>query len=176
MGGFTTPIGIPTAIADYLTPYRDIIVTSNVDYVDLLDLDINTHKAYLLIFTVKNSSTSDCQYKVYVNGNYTSTNYYSQYLYGGGSTTGASRLNDAIIEWISAGERSFVVVYIAKDPDGYFKCIVIESGLTGSSVAIAIRSISSTFTVYNITSIRISASASGGIGAGSRIMLFRLGG
>jgi hypothetical protein len=167
---------VTTAIADYLKPYRDITVTSNVDYVDLLDLDINTHKAYLLIFEVKNPTTSNMAYFMFFEGDYVTTNYYSQVFIANGTSTWINRTNDPTFAGCNAGNRNEHVCWILRDVDGYPKVFTISTGSTGGSVTVNLWSLSKTATVTNITQIRIAAQYSGGIGAGSRIRLYRIGG
>ena len=56
----------------------DVTVSSNCDYVDITGLDINTDKFYTLYLTLKNSADSTCAYHIFVEEDYTTTNYYSQ--------------------------------------------------------------------------------------------------
>jgi hypothetical protein len=149
----------------------EVTTTANVDYVDFTGLDINTDFAYVLFTTIKNPAAATSQYYIFVEGDYTTTNYYNQFIHGDGTTSGVSRENFPSIGAIESGERGSSVVYIFRDPDGYFRYSSIISRGTGTTIKATLRSGSKTATLTNITSLRISAAQTGGIGAGSKFLL-----
>jgi hypothetical protein len=149
----------------------EVNVGANCDYVDFTGLDINTDKQYILFVVLKNPQTSNSDYWLYVEGNYTNTNYYSQYIYGSGTTLNVGRITGAYIATAPAGDRTRATAWINRDADGYPRWNVMECRSPGSTVAIQQLAVTKTATVTNITSIRISASVAGGIGTGSYLLL-----
>jgi hypothetical protein len=163
------------AIPPLLKPYLEVTLVNNADYVDLTDLDINTHKAYYIKATFTNPTTSLADLNLYINGN-TAGSYSGQNMYSNDFTVGGGYRNSAWIGTIGAGDTMTLDLFLVKDPNGR----MCGNGLTcmfpGSNLNVVAVSVTSNFTVTNITSIRIAASVSGALGAGSRILLFRLGG
>lgn len=151
----------------------EVNVTSDCDYVDFTGLDINSDWFYILFATIKNPTASDCNYYIFVEGDYTLSNYYMQELVVSGTSQNAQRYNFASVAWTTAGDRLLATAVITRDPAGYFRYYSNISRKTGSSHEICIKAGSKTATVSNITQIRISAQQTGGIGAGSKFILAR---
>jgi hypothetical protein len=152
----------------------DWTATSNVNYVDVTGLDINSHWGYWIYISQYNPQASTARLYMYVNGDYTDTNYYNQYLLGDGTTVSANRVNNPSIGGVIAGQRGIHVVFLTLYPGGYPGAVI----MCGRNVSSAIQTFYQAWTyvasVSNITSIRIAASVSGGIGTGSRILIYRL--
>lgn len=161
------------AITEGWQKVTEVDVSSDCDYVDFTGLDINSDWFYKILTTIKNPTASYTYYSINVEGDYTSTNYYGQYLLGNGTSASADRGNAAVFCSIESGDRFLSQVSISKDPDGYFRAFSVSSRNSGSSVKIESRAIVKTATVSNITQIRIQASETGGIGAGSKFILLR---
>jgi len=151
----------------------EVEVSSDCDYVDFTGLDINKDWEYYLDVTLKNPSEETSVYYIFVEGDYTLGNYYTQYVTVSGTSTSPVRSNTPTIISIPTGERTFFNVRLTRDPDGYFRWLSVINYRTGSDQRLNIRAGSKTAPVSNITSLRISASVSGGIGAGSRFILAR---
>jgi len=152
----------------------EVILTSNVTRIDFTGLDINTHKAYLLIYTAKNPTTSTSGINFYVENDTTSANYYKEYVQIDGTTVTAGRVNDPNIVYFPAGDRVAGYVYFFRDPDGYYKAVGYNCYGTGSGVSMCFGVISKTATVTNITQINIVAGVANSIGAGSKFLLFKV--
>jgi len=146
-----------------------IEVEENCDYVDFTGLDINRDWEYYLDVIIKNPTSSDSSYHLYVEGDYTPSNYYNERLHCNGTSVSANRTNDPLIGALLAGERGFITVKITRDPDGYFRYISNVNRETGSNQKLTLRFGSKTAIVTNITQLRVS----GAIGAGSRFILAR---
>jgi len=159
-----------------LCPFRSYSASDNIDYVDFTNLDINTHKCYLLLASLVNPTNSGLRYVVFVEGDYTATNYYAQYCLATATGVSAARENNSALGGVFAGERCSIAAFFWVDPGGYFRWFSVNCRQTGSSVSAETRAGSKTAAVTNVTSIRIASDVAGGIGAGSRLMLFRLGG
>jgi len=164
--------GTPLSLIDWQV-LAEVEVSSDCDYVDFTGLDINRDWEYYLDVVIKNPTGENCGYYLFVEGDYVTTNYYTQSIIGNDTSAVAARTNNPVISYPYAGERSLSNVRITRDPDGYFRYVSVVNRNTGSSQQAAIRIGSKTAPVSNITSLRVSASVSGGIGAGSRFILAR---
>jgi len=149
----------------------EVEVASDCDYVDFTGLDINRDWEYYLDATIKNPTDSNVSYYLFVEEDYTLTNYRVQYLFAGGTTIAGERLNTPEIGAVYDREGTMCCVRMIRDPDGYFRF----TSLTNRSILqiLVIYAGSKTAPVSNITSLRVSANVSGGIGAGSRFILAR---
>jgi hypothetical protein len=165
-------IGAPVAFS----PFREFVATADVSYVDFTDLDINCHKCYLILLNLRNPTGTGDYYKLYVEGDYNDSNYRTQVLYADGTTVGASRNYQPQITYGYPYETATACVYLFRDPLGYPKFLSMASYRLPFAILTNLFFGGRHATVDNITRIRIYSGATGGIGAGSRIMLFRLGG
>ena len=159
---------------DHWKVLAELEVEEDCDYVDFTNLDINRDWEYYLDVTIKNPTGSTSRYYLFIEGDYTITNYYSQYVYATDTSLSAGRQNYPSVGDLITGERALFNIKIAKDPDGYFRYFVTINFRTGSNQAILLRAGSKTAPVSNITSIRVAAQVSGAIGAGSRFILARV--
>jgi len=150
----------PAAIPPYSIPFRDVSVDTDSDFIDLTGLDLNAHKCYMLSLNLVNPTTSG----------------YNQGLFIAGTEISAGRDNNPLLGYLPAGERGAIIIFVWRDPSGYFRYLDKMVRQTGNVVTNASYTGTKTATVTNVTQIRISADVAGGIGAGSRVMLFRLGG
>jgi len=166
---------ITTAMLNFGTweKLAEVVPTTDITYIDFTGLDINSDISYLVLASLKNPTGSSCTYRLFVEADYTLTNYYSQWLYVSGSGVYAGRVNEPRSAWIGAGQRTAVTLRLFRNPDGHFHFVVYESAHVGSDVFIHLISGASVYTYANVTSLRIQAAVSGGIGAGSKILLCR---
>ena len=148
--------------------------TSDVDYVEFTGLDINSDKAYVIFMTYKNPLSVAINNKMYVNDDLTDADYYSQRISANGTSVGASQDNAPYIGGANASSSSTMVIFVMLDPNGYMRASVIQNVLTGTDLYVILRVVVSNNTFANITKIRIQASESGGIGAGSKFVLARV--
>jgi len=153
------------------TKVKEVSPTVNSDYVEFTGLDINTDGIYIIYASIKNPLASGIHYYVFVEGDYITTNYWHQYLYVYGTSRASDRDNFPSFFWVGAGDRTYIVGYIFRDHDGYFRYISLVNRKTGSAIEQLTRTGCKTATVTNITKIRIQAASSGGIGAGSKFTL-----
>jgi hypothetical protein len=160
----------PTEISGW-QKLAETIVPSNCDYVHFNSLDINTDKFYLLLFMIKNPQVSHSFVYIYREGDYTNTNYYSQYLFAAGTSITAARLNNAHIVYVySTGEIAGLAM-ITRTLNGNFLAAATTPRHPGSASEFEQTTLSSANTTANITSLRVAVSAAGAIGAGSILML-----
>jgi len=154
----------------------EINVTSDTTYVEFTGLDINQDEEYELIILAKNPTADGCHYDLFINGDTTGTNYYSQLLRGYGNNVTAARFNEPTISYMNANHTNFIKVKIGLDPDGYMRFISHEAPNppTDNLVETDLRHGMKINTVTNITSIRIQAGATNAIGADSKFILCRI--
>jgi len=152
----------------------EVLVDVDSDYVDFIGLDINTDFVYVLLVTFKNPTGLSTAYYAFVEEDYIVTNYYTEYVDADGTTIAAGRTNEPLCAGAPAGEQCSSFIYIFLDPDGYFRWTFFASIRPGASVFNRYGSGCKTAPVTNITRIRIQAERTGGIGAGSKLGLFRV--
>ena len=156
-----------------LIKVAEVNVSSNTTYVEFTNLDGNSAWFYKLLSVIKNPVGTNSYVDMFVNGDTVVSHYYSQYIHGSGTSSLATRLNRPIVGDIVANDRSSFEITITKDPDGYFRGSSQISRATGSGVTLSIFSFCKTATITNITSLRVQASVSNGIGAGSKFILYK---
>jgi len=154
-------------IAEYVAP-------SDVTNIDFTGLDINEDGFYVLFFHVKNPAGANAALYLFVEGDYTATNYYCQYLRGDGTTVSGNRVNNPTIGYVFSGETVNGIVYIYRDVDGYFRYLTLFSYKPAASIRVEIRAGAKTAPVSNITQLRVHATVAGAIGEGSRFILCRV--
>jgi len=164
--------GTPLSLIDWQV-LAEVEVASDCDYVDFVNLDINRDWFYVLQTVIRNSQSSDADCYIFVNGDTTVANYYSQKISGYGTTVASLNYNAPHWSGLFAGQESFSTGFISKDPGGHFVYEVIDKRKADASLQIYLFVGNRTSPVTNITSIRIAASVSGAIGAGSRFILAR---
>jgi len=153
----------------------DVTLETDQTYIDFTGLDLNADRCYVFFATPRNPLDVSVAIYLFVEGDYTLTNWYTAYwqlmesplfLYG--------YLNEPYFCPVYRGYSSHTVAWIVRDPDGRVRWTWLSSarhgdltmGITGNTV--------STPTYPNVTQIRLQASEAGGIGAGSRFTLCRV--
>jgi len=152
----------------------EVEVSSDCTHVEFTNLDGNSAWFYYLLSTIKNPTSIDVVYKIFFNGNETDTNYYVQYFEAMGASTGYNRLNRPELTHTKTGHSCGQDTIICRDPQGYIRWFSKISRFNGSEVRASLYCGCSAVTFSNITSIKIVATATGGIGAGSRFVLFKV--
>jgi len=152
----------------------EIEVSSNCTYVEFTNLDGNSDWFYVLFTTIKNPTGSGLGYNLFVNGETVETNYYNQWINIDGTSRCSDRENHPWAFFNEAGVKSFYEVIISKDSDGYFRYIGKGNRREGNNVMLTLTAGCKTATISNITSLRIQASVSNAIGAGSKFILFKV--
>jgi len=152
----------------------DIIVETDVDYVEWTGLDINSHGAYIIFATIKNPQSETPFYNILVEEYNDPTLYYREWIQGLESSISAGRNKDACICRAGYNETTMCIVFIMRDVNGYLRAYSLETRRGGSNVINLTHAIVSTFTITNITTIRVQSTVAGAIGAGSRFILARV--
>jgi len=154
----------------------EVEVASDCDYVDFTGLDINRDWFYIFFITIKNPTESSSDYYLFVEGDTTLANYYSQRISGDGTNVYLIRTNNPRILWntVEAGRKeASCFLTVQRTPGEYLHAISNAAIKVGSVIMVENFAVSKTASVSNITQIRISSSISGAIGAGSKFILAR---
>jgi len=153
----------------------EVTTTATVTTISLTGLDLDAAKVYMMIIRLANPTGGAVGYRCYYNGDTTDANYYNQNFVISGTTISAGRVNDATIMYISAGQEATVVSYIQRDPAGYVRNLAI--GMRSDPASVNTNQRHQTWvTTANVTRIDISSVPADGIGAGSRVILFKVSG
>jgi len=152
----------------------EVEVEADCDYVEFTGLDINSDVAYVLILLVKNPLSVNVTLQLIINGDAETTNYYRQRLSANGTSVNASNSNDNYVGGAAANDVTNEIIWIILDKNGYTRAFTTQLYGSGSGLYLFFNTIQHTVSQTNVTSIRIQASESGGIGAGSKFILARV--
>jgi hypothetical protein len=148
-------------------------LTSDVSYIDIGGLDINKDKVYILYLKAKATAVGGGNMYIFVENNYTLTNYYSQGLFVSTSSVSAGRQNYPIFGFMPSNDETCSTLIISRTKDGFFLAQSITNQYRGASISILLRWVSSAFLVPNITTIRLTTAVSPGFAAGTYVALFK---
>ena len=152
---------------------KEITVDTDTDTVSFTNLNGLVDSFYMLLATVKNPTTSNANYRIYVEDDTDPANYYHQYFVADSTSVTSDRANNPNAFNVAANERSFICILINIDPDKFFRYFSLANEQTGSTQILAMRAGSKTTTITNITRIDIISTVSSAIGAGSKFVLLR---
>jgi hypothetical protein len=152
----------------------DWTATSNVTYVDVTGLDIQSCWGYWIYIALYNPTASSIGLSMFINGDYTTANYYYEYLLASGTSVSANRVNAASITGNYGGERCVLTAFLTLAPGNYPYAWSATVRRPGNSIEFFYIAWAYIYSVSNITSLRFQSSVSGGIGAGTRILIYRL--
>jgi len=150
-------------------------ITTDCQYVDFTNLDINTDKVYFLLASIRNPFMYEGTFSLYANEDYTETNYYSQILslYEGG--VGGSLVNSPRVGKMNASNSAFIIMYIIKDPNNHYR--VLSKCTTGVTTSMKCEEdyVCKTTAITNLTSLRFAwPGGQNVIGVGSYFLLCKL--
>lgn len=150
----------------------EITVGTATTSVSFTGLDIGKDDDYLLV-TEGYNPVATCEYALYANGNVTPANYYTQKIYGEGTTIGATRSNQSSgLAIVIASQYAESFTRIKLTNSGYFVYQSSQFYRTGSA-SLELAYATSTFTATSITSLTITSTVASAIGTGSRFQLYK---
>lgn len=152
----------------------DVTVATATTQVDFSGLNFGKDDDLMLVSDVVAGTTGGA-ILVFVNNNYTNTNYYTQRVYAQSSTVGAYRLNYGYFLDADANKQNMSIVNIKLANSGYF--VAQSQAITSygdNALYLSNYATTSTFTMTSITSLRIASLNATQIGVGSRFQLYRL--
>jgi hypothetical protein len=154
----------------------DITVGTATTNVDISGLSIGKGDEILLVSDIKNAITNSFVGSIFVNGETTITNYYSQRLLANGTSLSSLRANSSVYTTTTDDASTIAISKIKLTNNGYIVSQndnVREYGL--NTIMLEARYIASTFTATSITSLRINSNLTNAIGIGSRFQLYKVG-
>jgi len=151
---------------------KEVTTDVDTDFLEALDLDLNTHKIYLVRLTVKNPLAVETWIYAYFEGDEVDTNYYMQYIVGNGTTVSANRVNAPDCAYVGGGQQATLTGLITRDPDGYVRLLFSYARGTGSDLVLVHRVVVKTGALTNLTKLKFKSTQAGGIGANSVLQLY----
>jgi len=149
----------------------EVDVTVDTTTITITGLDLDASKVYHMFLKVKNPTGVPAGYALFFNGDTTLTNYYKQYILGDGTSLSGNRENNPYFLGVTAGESAFVSFVIMRPPDGLARWANRNCELKSSLLKAAI--IAGCYEIAgNVTQIDVWSNQAGGIGAGSKLILF----
>ena len=135
------------------------------------NLDINAHKFYEIILSLKNAIASGVSISMYINNDQVATNYYEQILRVIDTTINSALYNDANVAYVHANISSFNVIDLIRDIDGYPRAVVRTCRAPPSEMNLILKSYAKADTVTNITRLDFVASAADSLDTGSKVIV-----
>ena len=155
----------------------DITVSSNTTQVDITGLDIKKGDEYLLVSDVLAQISQGSVISLTPNDLTTVTNYYTQWIFGGGSTAAAGRPNTNQMTFVTGvGNNAISHTHIKLSNIGAYTHQSYQLRNAGTSTPVISNDFTSS-TAENITSItklNIKSNETNGIGTGTRFILYKL--
>lgn len=159
----------------FMTLVEQETLTSAATDVTFSGLDIDTDDHYILIIRWKNGASGSSELNLFINGDTTLTNYYSQKNEANGAGVTAARTNDSRIAQVSAANlNSFMLLEISLDPDDYVRAFARDMREGSSLPLLVMRFITKVATVANITSITVNCSQANHLAIGTSIGLYKI--
>lgn len=151
----------------------DILVPSNTQAVDINKLDINLHGGYQINMVIKNNSGARALYKIFPNGNLTDGNWTGEALLGIG---GSAAAGSAYVNWFAQLDNTYILtseMTLSLEMNRLSALSTSRIELNGGSYQTWVTGNMYTPSISNLTTLRIGCEYSNGIGAGSRIRVYR---
>jgi len=160
--------------ANVMEKIAEVEVSSDTDYVEFTGLDGNSAWFYVLFASIKNPTSNNSEYYLFVNEDTTTTNYYTQSIYANGTTIATTNVNLPRLGHCTSGKSLIANVTISKDAADYFRAISLCNRESPTNLYPHLNFIAKSATITNITSLRIQAETASAIGAGSKFILFKV--
>lgn len=148
------------------------VTGSAVTSVDITDLDMNTDKSYRVEIEWANT-VGAASLRLYINGDTTNSNYYSQTLWVDDTTVVGSRVNIPNIAFVDSAVDTFIVGTVGTALDNRCRSQWQSNDSTGATTAMRLYEVISTTQFTNITQMTFTGQASGSIGVGTKIRIYR---
>ena len=138
---------------------------------DIPSLDLVSAAVFHISMALKNNTAGTLYVSLYVNGDYTTTNYYVQNFQVNGTGVTCARGNSGVIDGIAASACEVYDGRMMMDPNGVVRAHF--EGNTAAPSAVVMRNVCwiTKAAVANVTSIRISSDQANGLAIGSRVII-----
>ncbi|MEM4067268.1 MAG: hypothetical protein QXV17_10475 [Candidatus Micrarchaeaceae archaeon] len=157
-----------------LTLIQEVVASSNVQNLDVSNLDLNLHKLYKIFISLKYAAASDYVY-LYVNNDEVNANYETQGLTGNGTTVSAYRDPGPIVGYgsVDTYDEDVIEYIMMRTPSGYVLWGGVRCYMRPNTFIILNHNVIRTKVAHsNVNSLRMKHASTTGIGAGSRILVF----
>ncbi|MHA1834164.1 MAG: hypothetical protein ACTSV7_09240 [Candidatus Baldrarchaeia archaeon] len=144
----------------------EINVSTDVQYVDITN--IPQYDFYILFIKLVNGGSTGA-YRLFVDGDYTNTNYYTHYIYYDGSSVSGAKPNSNYIAYCSADKRGILYIVLFRNSLEY--ALFLSYSLSASTNLYYGR-IHHTSTAPDISSLRFYCDGTYGVGSGTIITLY----
>lgn len=162
-----------------MSPYErvlsDVTLEAAATYIEVTGLDYLETGPWILTMLVRNPLSQTVGVSFFVNTDYTTANYYTQVLAAIAGARSSVRNNNALFAWNADLLSSIHTGMIARNPGGFVTWMCDGSRYGGSSVDFVSRFVTHKNTQTNVTSIRVTANQTNGLGIGTRLLLTRMG-
>lgn len=149
----------------------EVTLTTNVTSIVVDSLDLDADEAYLVLFAFRNSYGSATSYAVYFND--VTAGYNTQQLYSSGSSTASGNLASSRYTYAYANARTINEGLVLRTPDDYALSMSRSFLWTGSASTVFFHNIHWNNTA-NPTKLEIRGENALSIGAGSKLMIFKV--
>jgi len=151
-GGSQTPTGNGD-----LVKLDAVSIGSPASIIDFSDIPSpNNYSAFLIIFKLKNDTTSGADIHLYFNEDYTDAHYYSQRNYASNTTIAGARSNAPVIAGMNNTDDVCGHIWIFKNVAGYGCAVSQSTNRNGANIILDNYGTSkSDATLSSITDIRI---------------------
>ena len=158
---------------NYFEKIADITCDANTSQITINDLDGNNEEPYILFVKLKNVSTDTYVFRLFFNNDANANNYhYTALFVESGSVTTAAGTGSYFTQ-VDSNQSSISKCFIMRDVDNHIRFVSLSSAYNSVSTKLQIFNARYDTAVSNITSIIIKSIPAEGIGAGSRILLYR---
>jgi hypothetical protein len=150
----------------------EVVVSGGaVTQIDFTGLNINTHKGYRVEIDLVNAAVGAFTLSLFINGDTTSTNYYTQVSASAGATHSDARTNDSVL--YSATNIDQKAMFSLSLLNGYPTWSGINTADQSATINVSNYGGIKTATVANITQLTFTASVASALANGTRIRIYR---
>jgi len=158
-------------ILEHWTKIAEVYVDADTTTITITGLDLDADKAYLVVLNFINPQATGSIYHLHFNNDLTDANYKSQRLIASGTGVSAGTATEPDFAYLPAGESTPLIGLVGRvGAVPRFHCRSMER-----ATCIAIKAVHWDIAA-NVTRIDIHSTTANAIGAGSRLMLFKVSG
>jgi len=144
-----------------------------VTTITVTGLDLDSAKAYLILFKTKNPTATDGHIQLFINNDTTATNYYTQDLTAYGASLAVVRSNAPYLYTSHAGQSIIGYSVMMRPPDGQPRVTSFTGKRGGASLELTLRIIHYTI-AGNVTRLDFTHTVAGGLDVGTRLIIFKV--
>jgi len=182
--GVATPIGTAAIQNEAITPAKlgtgtmALVATSTLEAdateIQFTGLDIDTDLVYKIFINLTNADSATRTYALEYNDDSTVTNYFQQILQASATVVSGARVNDSDITAILSNQNCVIEGTIYRDVDGFIRGLFQSNREAAVGVVTDIKSLSTTGSGANLTSLEFRALTADAIGTGTTVSLYKV--